>query len=139
MIKSTRIFSIAKLKDSTNIIDSFIYSKEQKLSNINFYWQDFKFDLSNTYLKPSSKQSLGILLVNLLPREQIVSCCQSKDKDILYLVSKKGKFFKLKIDEIYNSYNSKLGYVNEKIQLKDDHFITVLSNNQYIDIETNKK
>ena len=42
------------------------------------------------------------------------------------------------IRDSYNSYNSKLGYVNEKIQLKDDHFITVLSSNQFIDIETNK-
>jgi DNA gyrase subunit A len=79
-----------------------------------------------------------MLLVNLLPTEQIVSCCKGKDKDVLYLVSKKGKFFKLKIDEIYDSYNSKLGYVNEKISLKDDHFIKVFTSNQYIDVETNK-
>ena len=44
----------------------------------------------------------------------------------------------MKVDEIYDSYNSKLGYVNEKIQLKNDDFIKVLSSNQYIDIETNK-
>ena len=138
MIKSTRIFSIAKLKDSTNIIDSFIYSKEQKLIILTSIGRLFKFDLSNKYLNPSTKQSLGMLLVNLLPTEQIVSCCKSKDKDILYLVSKKGKFFKLKIDEIYDSYNSKLGYVNEKICLKDDQFIKVLTSEQYIDVETNK-
>ena len=138
MIKSTRIFSIAKLKNSTNIIDSFIYSKEQKLIILTSIGRLFKFDLSNKYLNPSTKQSLGILLVNLLPTEQIVSCCKSKDKDILYLVSKKGKFFKLKIDEIYDSYNSKLGYVNEKICLKDDQFIKVLTSEQYIDVETNK-
>ncbi len=138
MIKSTRIFSIAKLKDSTNIIDSFIYSKEQRLVILTSIGRLFKFDLSNKYLTPSTKQAQGINLVNLLPTEQIVSCCKSKDKDILYLVSKKGKFFKLKIDEIYDSYNSKLGYVNEKIQLKDDHFIKVLCSNQYIDIETTK-
>ena len=56
----------------------------------------------------------------------------------LYLVSLKGKFFKLNSDEIYDAYNSKLGYVNDKIQLKNDDFIKVLSSNQYIDIETNK-
>ena len=138
MKKSTRIFSIAKLKNSTNIIDSFIYSKEQKLIILTSIGRLFKFDLSNKYLNPSTKQSLGMLLVNLLPTEQIVSCCKSKDKDILYLVSKKGKFFKLKIDEIYDSYNSKLGYVNEKICLKDDQFIKVLTSEQYIDVETNK-
>ncbi len=138
MIKSNRIFSIAKLKNSTNIIDSFIYSDEQELIILTSIGRLFKFHLSNKYLNPSTKQSLGLLLVNLLPTEKIVSCCKSKNKDILYLVSKKGKFFKLKVDEIYDSYNSKLGYVNVKIQLKDDHFIKVFSNDQYIDIETNK-
>ncbi len=138
MIKSTRIFSIAKLKNSTKIIDSFIYNKEQQLVILTSIGRLFKFDLSNKYLNPSTKQSLGILLVNLLPTEKIVSCCNSKDKSVLYLVSKKGKFFKLKIDEIYDSYNSKLGFVNENIQLKNDNFIKVLTSNQYIDIETNK-
>ena len=138
MIKSTRIFSIAKLKNSTNIIDSFVYNKEQQLVILTSIGRLFKFDLSNKYLNPSTKQSLGLLLVNLLPTEKIVSCCKGKNKDILYLVSKKGKFFKLKVGEIYDSYNSKLGYVNEKIQLKDDLFIKVFSNDQYIDIETNK-
>ncbi len=138
MLKSTRIFSIAKLKDSAKIIDSFIYSKEQKLVILTSIGRLFKFDLSNKYLNPSTKQSQGLLLINLLPKEQIVSCCKSKDKDILYIVSKKGEFFKLKIDEIYDSNNAKLGYVNEKIQLNNDHFIKILSSNQYIDIETNK-
>ena len=53
------------------------------------------------------------------------------------MVSKKGKFFKLKIDEIYDAYSSKLGYINEKIQLKDDYFIKVFPSNKYIDFETN--
>ena len=138
MIKSTRIFSIAKLRNSANIIDSFVYSNEQQLVILTSIGRLFKFDLSNKYLNPSTKQSLGLLLVNLLPTEQIVSCCKIKDTDIIYLVSKKGKFFKLKIDEIYDSYNSKLGYVNEKVQLKNDYFIKVFPCDQYIDIETNK-
>ncbi len=138
MIKSTRVFSIAKLKNSANIIDSFIYRKEQQLVILTSIGRLFKFDLSNKYLNPRTRQSLGLLLVNLLPTEQIVSCCKSKYGDIIYLISKKGKFFKLKIDEIYDSHNAKLGYVNEKIHLKNDHFIKVLSSNQYIDIETNK-
>jgi len=138
MIKSNRIFSITKLKNSTNIIDSFIYSQEQKLIILTSIGRIFKFDLSNNFLNPSTKQSQGLLLINLLPRENIVSCCKSKEKDILYLISKKGKFFKLKIEEIYDSHNSKLGYINEKIQLNNDLFIKILPNNQYIDIETNK-
>ena len=138
MLKSNRIFSIAKLKNSKNIIDSFIYNQEQKLVILTSIGRLFKFDLSNKFLNPSSKQSQGVLLVNLLPKEQIVSCCKSKERERLYLVSKRGKFFKLKIDEIYNAQSSKLGYVNEKIQLKNDTFIKILSSNQYIDIETNK-
>ena len=111
---------------------------KQRLIILTSIGRIFKFDLSNKYLIPSTKQSLGSLLVNLLPTEKIVSCCKTKDKETIYLVSKKGKFFKLKIDEIYNSYNSKLGYINDKIQLKNDYFIKVFSSNQYIDIETNK-
>ena len=138
MIKSNRIFSIAKLKNSAKVVDSFVYSKEKKLIILTSIGRIFKFDLSNTCLTPSTKQSQGLGLVNLLPSEKIVSCCKSKDKEILYLVSKKGKFFKLKIDEIYHSTNSTLGYINEKIELKNDFFIKILSNDQYIDIETNK-
>ncbi len=138
MLKSNRIFSIAKLKNSTKIVDSFICSEEHKVIILTSIGRIFKFDLSNKYLKASTKQSQGILLVKLLPKEQIVSCCKSKEKDLLFLVSKKGKFFKLRTNEIYDSYNSKLGYVNEKIQLSNDYFIKVLLDNEYIDFETNK-
>ncbi len=138
MIKSTRVFSIAKLKNSTRIIDSFIFTQEQKLIILTSIGRIFKFNLSNEFLKPNTKQSQGLLLANLLPKEQIVSCCKSKDKDLIYLVSKKGKFFELKIDEIYNAHNSKLGYINEKIQLNNDNFIKVLPSNEYIEFETNK-
>ena len=138
MQKSTRVFSIIKLKNSKKIIDSFIYNQEDKLIILTSIGRLLKFNLSNNFLNPSTKQSQGFLLFYLLPTEQIVSCCKSKEKDTLYLVSKKGKFFKLKVDEIYDAHNSKLGYINEKIQLKNDHFIKVFPSNQYIDIETNK-
>ena len=138
MLKSTRVFSITKLKNSTEIIDSFIFNQDQKLIILTSIGRIFKFDLSNKYLKPNTKQSQGILLVNLLPKEKIVSCCQSEERNLIYFVSKKGKFFKIKIDEIYDSYNAKLGYINEKIQLNNDYFIKVFPSNQYIDFETNK-
>ena len=77
-------------------------------------------------------------MVNLLPNEKIVSCCKSKDKNSIYLISKKAKVFKINIDDIYNAHNAKLGYLNEKIELKNDSFVKILPNNQYIDIETNK-
>ena len=138
MLKSTRVFSVTKLKNSTKIIDSFIFNKDQKLIILTSIGRIFKFDLSNKYLKPNTKQSQGILLVNLLPKERIVSCCKSEEKHLIYLVSKKGKFFKIETDEIYDSYNAKLGYVNEKIQVKSDYFIKVFPSNYYIDFETNK-
>ena len=138
MIKSNRIFSITKLKKTSKIIDSFIYTQEEKLIILTSIGRIFKFNLSNKFLNPSTKQSQGILLINLLPQENIVSCCKIYKQDNLYLVSKKGKIFKLKINEIYDAHNSKLGYVNEKIQLNNDCFIKILPNNQYIDIETNK-
>ncbi len=138
MQKSTRAFSIIKLKNSRKIIDSFIYNQEEKLIILTSIGRLFKFNLSNNFLNPSTKQSQGLLLVNLFPKEQIVSCCKSKEKNAIYLVSKKGKFFKLKIDEIYDAHNSKLGYINEKILLKNDNFIKVFPSNHYINIETNK-
>ena len=138
MIKSNRIFSISKLKNSIKIVDSFIYNNEEKLLILTSIGRIFKFDLSNTYLKPNTKQSQGLVLVNLLPTEKIVSCCKTKDEDTLYLISEKGSFFHLKVIEIYNAYNSKLGYINEKIQLKNDNFIKIVPSNQYVDIETNK-
>ena len=40
--------------------------------------------------------------------------------------------------EIYYSNEYRLGYLNERIQLKNDYFITVLPSNHHLDIETNK-
>ena len=77
-------------------------------------------------------------LAKLLPTEKIVSCCKSKPKEDLYLISKNGKFFAIKNDEIYFSDNSKLGYLNEKITLKKDYFIKILPSKHFLDIETNK-
>ncbi len=138
MIKSNRIFSIAKMQNSIKIIDSCIYTNEEFLVILTSIGRIFKFNISNKYLYPSSKQSQGSMLVKLLPREKIVSCCKTKNSDTVYLVSQKCKIFKLKIDQIYDSHNSKLGYINEKIQLKNDMFVKILTNNQFIDIETNK-
>ena len=138
MMKSSRIFSIAKLKYNATIVDSFIYSQEQIFIILTSIGRIFKFNLSNKFLNPSTKQSQGLLLVNLLPTEKIVSCCKTNVNKILYLISKKGKFFKLKVDEIYNSHNSKLGFISERIQLNNDFFIKILPEDNYIYIETNK-
>ena len=138
MLKSNRAFSITKLKNNIKIIDSFIYKGEENLIILTSIGRIFKFNLSNQYLTPTTKQSQGLLLTKLLPTEKIVSCCKSKVGDKIYLVSQKGKFFSFKNDEIYYANDYKLGYINEKIQLKNDHFIKLLPSNQYLDIETNK-
>ena len=138
MINSTRIYSITKLKSNIKIIDSFIFNHEKILIILTSIGRVFKFDLSNEFLLPSTKQSQGLILAKLLPSEKIVSCCKCNLEDSLHLVSKKGKFFKLKNEEIYNSINSKLGYLNERMELKNDQFIKIFTNNQYLDIETNK-
>ena len=54
------------------------------------------------------------------------------------MISKKGKFFKIKNDDIYDANESKLGYINEKTEIKNDNFIKILPSNQYLEIETNK-
>ena len=41
-------------------------------------------------------------------------------------------------NEIYYSNEYSLGYLNEKIQLKGDYFFKIITNNYYLDIETNK-
>ena len=125
MINSTRIYSITKLKSNIKIIDSFIFNHEKILIILTSIGRVFKFDLSNEFLLPSTKQSQGLRLAKLLPTEKIVSCCKCNLEDSLHLVSKKGKFFKLKNEEIYNSINSKLGYLNERMELKNDQFIKI--------------
>ncbi len=138
MLKSNRAFAITKLKNNKKIIDSFIYRGEETLIILTSIGRIFKFNLSNKYLTPTTKQSQGLLLIKLLPTEKIVSCCKSKSEEKLYLVSQKGKYFLLNCDEIYYANDYKLGYLNEKIQLKNDYFIKILPSNQYLDIETNK-
>ena len=78
------------------------------------------------------------MLVKLLPTEMIVSCCPYQNEEDIYLVSKKGKIFCINNNEIYYANEYKLGYLNDKTQLKDDCFLKVLSSKHYLDIETNK-
>ena len=40
--------------------------------------------------------------------------------------------------KIYYANECSLGYLNEKTQLKNDSFITILPSNHFLDIETNK-
>ena len=78
------------------------------------------------------------MLAKTLPTEKIVSCCQYKNGENIYLVSKQGKIFCINTNEIYYANEYSLGYLNEKTQLKNDYFIKIMPSNNYLDIETNK-
>ena len=138
MIKSNRSFGITKLKNNIKTIDSFISNEEKNLIILTSIGRIFKFNLSDTFLTPTSKQSQGLILVKLLPTELIVSCCKFHNEENIYLVSKQGKIFCLNSNEIYFANEYSLGYLNEKTQIKNDYFLKILPSNYYLDIETNK-
>ena len=138
MIKSNRSFVITKLKDNIKTIDSFICNEEKNLIILTSIGRIFKFKLSNKFLTPTTKQSQGLILAKLLPTEKIVSCCTAQKGENIYLISKQGKIFFINSNEIYYSNEYSLGYLNERIQLKNDYFLKVLPSEHYLDIETNK-
>ena len=70
-------FSITKLKNDVITVDSFI-SNEENIIILSSIGRIFKFNLSNKFLTPTTKQSQGLILAKLLPNEKIVSCCPSK-------------------------------------------------------------
>ena len=138
MTKSNRSFTITKLKDNLKTVDSFISSENKDLIILTSIGRIFRFNLSNKFLTPTSKQSQGLILAKLLPTEKIVSCCPYEKEKNIYLVSKQGKIFCLNSKEIYFANENSLGYLNEKIQIKNDYFLKILPSNYYLDIETNK-
>jgi len=138
MIKSNRSFAITKLKNNIKTVDSFIYNDEKNLLVLTSIGRIFKFNLSNKILRPTSKQSQGLILTKLLPTEKIVSCCPYQNGENIYLVSKEGKVFCIDSNEIYFANEYSLGYLNEKIQIKSDEFLTILPSKNFLDIETNK-
>ena len=138
MIKSNRSFSITKLKNNIKTIDSFISNDEKNLIILTSIGRMFKFNLSNKYLSPNTKQSQGLMLAKLLPTEKIVSCCTHQNSENIYLVSKQGKIFCIDSNEVYYANEYNLGYLNKKTQLKNDYFLKILASNHYLDIETNK-
>ncbi|MCQ9198479.1 MAG: DNA topoisomerase 4 subunit A [Prochlorococcus marinus XMU1429] len=138
MIKSNRSFTITKLKNNLKTIDSFISNESKNLIILTSIGRIFKFNLSNKFLTPTSKQSQGLIIAKLLPSEKIVSCCTFNDGENIFLISKKGKIFCINSNEIYCSNEYSLGYLNEKTQLKNDYFLKIIASNHYLDIETNK-
>ncbi len=139
MVNTNRIFSIIKQKKENKIINSFISNENEVLIAITSIGRIFKFYLSNSYIAPSSKQSQGPNLIKLLPQEKIIFGCSCKKDDEIIIATKKGKFFRVKTNEISNSHIYKMGYLNEKIKLKDDSYLKFFTNNQYCIFETNKE
>ena len=111
MIKSNRSFAITKLKNNTKLIDSFISDENKNLIILTSIGRIFKFDLSNNFLIPTTKQSQGLNLVKLFPTEMIVSCCPYENEQYIYLVSKKGKIFCINTNDIYYANEYNLGYL----------------------------
>ena len=138
MIKSSRSFAITKLKNNIRTIDSFISNEGKNLIILTSIGRLFKFNLSNKFLAPTTKQSQGLMIAKLMPSEKIVSCCSYQNGESIYLVSRKGLIFCINSDEIYYANEYSLGYLNEKTQLKNDSFLKVLPVNHFLDIETNK-
>jgi len=138
MIKSNRSFTITKLKNDLKTVDSFISNENKDLIILTSIGRIFRFNLSNKFLKPTSKQSQGLILAKLLPTEKIVSCCSYHDEGNIFLISRQGKIFCINSNEIYYSNEYSLGYLNEKTQLKNDYFIKIMTGSHYLDIETNK-
>ncbi len=138
MIKSNRSFSITKLKNNSKTIDSFISNENKNLIILTSIGRIFKFNLSNNFFSPTSKQSQGLLIAKLLPNEKIVSCCPYQNGENIFLISEKGKIFCINSNEIYYSNEYSLGYLNERTELKNDYFLKIIPSNYYLDIETNK-
>ncbi len=138
MIKSNRSFTITKLKNNLKTIDSFISNERKDLIILTSIGRIFKFNLSNKFLTPTSKQSQGLIIAKLLPSEKIVSCCTFNNGENIFLISKQGKIFCMNSNEIYCSNEYSLGYLNERTQLKNDYFLKIMASNHYLDIETNK-
>jgi len=138
MIKSNRSFTITKLKNNLKTIDSFISNESKDLIILTSIGRIFKFNLSNKFLTPTSKQSQGLIIAKLLPSEKIVSCCTFNDGENIFLISKQGKIFCINSNEIYCSNEYSLGYLNERTQLKNDYFLKIVPSNYFLDIETNK-
>ena len=126
------------IKDN-KIITSFISKQNMILIILTSIGRLFKYKLDNKYITPVSKLAQGTVLNKLFPREEIVSCCTCKTNDQIIIITKKGSFFRIKESEIYNSYNSKLGFIDGKLKIKDDIFLSIITDNQYCEIITNKE
>jgi len=137
--KSNRAITIIKPKKGNKIINSFISKSNRILIILTSIGRLFKYQLDNKYIAPVSKLAQGTILNKLFPREEIISCCTCRADDQIVIITKKGEFYRVKEDEIYNSYDSKLGFIDKKIQIKNDVFLSIITDNKYCEIITNKE
>jgi len=139
MLKTNRAFSIVKTKKENRIINSFISKQNMMLIILTSIGRLFKYKLDNKYISPVSKQAQGTILNKLFPSEKIISCCTCTTDDQIIIITKKGSFFRVKENEIYDSFNSKLGFIDKKLQLKNDVYLNITTDNKYCEIVTNKE
>ena len=138
MLKTNRAFTIMKTKKENTIINSFISKQNKILIILTSIGRLFKYKLDNKYIAPVSKQAQGTILNKLFPREEIISCCTCTTNDQIVIITKKGTFYRIKEDEIYDSYKSKLGYLDEKLQIKHDSYLSLITDNKNCEITTSK-
>ena len=139
MLKVNRSFSIIKTKKENKIINSFLSQQNKILIIITSIGRLFKYKLNNKYITPVSKQAQGTILNKLFPTEEIISSCTCKTGDQIIIITKKGTFFNVNENEIYDSYNSKLGFIDRKIQITNDSFFSIIADNKFCEITTNKE
>ena len=139
MLKTNRPFTILKTKKENKIINSFILKPYTFLIILTSIGRLFKYELDNKYITPVSKQAQGTILNKLFPREEVISCCTCKSDDQIVIITNKGEFFRINENEIYNSYNSKLGFINGKLIIKDDSYFSIITDNKFCEISTNKE
>ena len=75
----------------------------------------------------------------IFPQEEIISCCTCITNDQIVLITKKGKFYRVKESEIYDSHNSKLGFIDGKLEIKNDTYLSLTTDDKYCEIITNKE
>tara|TARA_Y100001970_G_scaffold205126_1_gene249800 strand:- start:6244 stop:8682 length:2439 start_codon:yes stop_codon:yes gene_type:complete len=136
---SNRISTIAKTKQDNKIIDSFIATENDFLIILTSIGRIFKFSLSNKYITPTSKQAQGTIFSKLLPSETIICTCKCEQKQSLVLATKRGVFMRMNAWEIYDAHESKLGYLDERLKIKNDSLIKIFPQNNYCEIETNRE
>jgi len=105
MIKSNRSFAITKLKNNIKTIDSFISSEDKNLIILTSIGRLFKFNLSNQFLSPTTKQSQGLMLAKLCQQKRSFLVVNVKIRMIFIYFLEKGKFFVLIVMKFITQMN----------------------------------